>query len=90
MTIKYFLQSTKKQSSINVRISIKAGKLLKRKTGLSIDYSNWSEKTGFPKQTNSENKKLTIVLKELETFLTNGVNESYAKGENLNGEWFST
>ncbi|MBT3872691.1 MAG: hypothetical protein HOF75_08705 [Flavobacteriaceae bacterium] len=86
-TIKYLLQSETNNAPIYLRLSLGRNKLFKRKTGLSIDYRNWSRTTGLPKQNDELNKSLAIKLRNLESFVLSELNESNSKGIDINGDW---
>lgn len=86
-TIKYILQSKKDNSPIYLRFSIGRGKLLKRKTGLNIDYSKWNSKKGYPVNKDETTKTLKIELLKLQSFIEEEYNKSYSKGEIIGGDW---
>lgn len=89
-TIKYLLQSKSNTSQIYLRLSLSRSKSVKRKIGLIINYKDWSDATGLPKQNNPENKKLTIKLRKLSAFVLNEVNEASSNGIELTGNWLTS
>jgi len=88
-SIKYLLQSKSENSSIYLRLSISRKVSIKRKIGLSINYNNWSVKTGMPKQNDSTNKNLTIKLRNLQTFVLDELNKANSVGDLVDGSWLT-
>ncbi len=84
-TVKYLLQSKKENSQIYLRLSLGRNKTLKRKIGLLIDFKDWSNTTGLPKQNTSTNKNLTTKLKKLETFVIDRLNST--DPNEITGDW---
>lgn len=70
---------SKKYSGIN----------LETNTGFSINPKQWS-KTGFPKQTTPEARKIHKDLKKLETFILDHFNEANSKGEIIDLNWLQS
>jgi hypothetical protein len=70
-TIKYLLQSNSQNAPIYLRLSLARNTTVKRKTGLHINFKNWSSATGLPKQNNSINKNITSKLNTLRIFEAN-------------------
>lgn len=89
-TIKYSLQSNGENAQIYIRLSVKRGLYVKRKTGFVIDTNNWSEKTNFPKQSTAELKQLRNDLNKLETYIYENLNTSLATGGIIDGTWLET
>lgn len=85
-TIKYQIQSKSDNAPIYLRLSLGRSKQIKRKTGLSINHKDWSDK-GFPKQTTSTNKNLTNSLRKLETKIYDKLNEANINGDEVTGNW---
>lgn len=85
-TVKYFLQSKSENAQIYIRLSIKRGFDIKRKTGFVINANNWSEKN-FPKQSRAELKQLRNDLNKLETYIYENLNTSLANGGIIDGNW---
>jgi len=83
-TINFYLRSKKENTPIYLRLSLGRGKDIYRKTGLFINYNNWSLKTKSPKQTTAQNKKINTQLKKLEAFIFEKVNTSTNE---INGDW---
>ena len=88
-TIKYILQSKSSNAPIYLRLSLGRGKSFKRKTSLSINPKNWSDK-GSPKQTTAENKNLASQLRGLNSFILDQVNIANSVGTQINGEWLKS
>jgi integrase len=86
-TLKFLLQSKSENAPIYSRLSISRGNIFYRKTGLSINYSDWSETTGLPKQTTSNNKNLSTRLQKLNTFVVERLNDVDLENETINGDW---
>jgi len=85
-TIKYLLQSKSDNAPIYLRLSLGRKKSIKRKTGLNINYKDWSSKTGLPKQNDANNKNLTTKLKSLEASIQNELNEANSIGVEVTGD----
>lgn len=86
-TIKYLLQSKKENSSIHLRLSISRDLVLKKKTGLFINYNDWSLSRALPKQTIGGNKNISASLTDLSVTVTQKLNEANSKGVIINGDW---
>lgn len=86
-TIKFLLQSKTDNAPIYLRLSVKRGLVLKRKTGLFINPKNWSYEKSLPKQTTSTNKNLSTDLTGLATDIIKRLNDANTKGININGNW---
>lgn len=84
-TLKFTLQSKKANAPIYARLSVKRGTILYRKTGLTIDHGQWSKKTGYPKQTNPNNKNLTAELRKLNTHIFDNLNKINI--DEVTGDW---
>ena len=88
-TIKYILQSKSLNAPIYLRLSLGRGKSFKRKTSLSINPKNWSDK-GYPKQTTAENKNLASELRGLNSFVLDQLNIANSIGTEISGEWLKS
>ena len=86
-TVKFEVLQKKENAQIHLRLSVKRGMSFRRKTGKYINYQNWSDNTKLPKQTNADNKNLTIGLQNLSAFVLKRVNEVTSKGETITGDW---
>ena len=86
-TIKFILQSKSNNSSIYLRLSLNQHKQIKRKTGLNINFNNWSSSTGLPKQTNPKNKNLTSDLRKLKDYILDELNGASSNGIEVDGDW---
>ncbi|WP_158975603.1 site-specific integrase [Cellulophaga sp. L1A9] len=86
-TVKFQLQSKKDNSPIYLRLSINRNLVIRRKTGLFINFSDWSSNTSLPKQTTPSNKNTSSQLQKLAVVVIDKFNDSNAKGAEINGEW---
>lgn len=86
-TIKYELKSKSDSASIYLRLSVKRGVLLYRKTGLVINPDSWSNSTLLPKQNTAANKNLSTKLQKLKTFVFEKLNEANSSNEVINSSW---
>jgi integrase len=86
-SIKFLIQTKNESAPIYLRLSIKRDQVFKRKTGLSINPSDWNATKGLPKQTTGENKNLSTDLQELQTKILKQLNEANTKGEVITGDW---
>lgn len=89
-TIKFLIQSKSNRVPIYVRLSKGRGNIFYRKTGLFVEPINWSERKGFAKQNDENNKKLNSDLKGLEKFLFDELNISESTGVRIEGNWLSS
>lgn len=86
-TIKFLLQSKSINASIYLRLSLSRSTSIKRKTGLNINFKDWSQSTGLPKQTNPKNKNLTSDLRRIKNHILDELNSANSKGDEVNGDW---
>lgn len=86
-TIKYQLQSKKESSPIYLRLSINRNLVLKRKTGIVINYSDWSDTTSLPKQTTASNKNISSDLQKLSPVIMDRLNDANSNGTTIDGHW---
>lgn len=86
-TIKYQLQSTKENAPIYLRLSINRNLVLRRKTGLFINFNDWSETTSLPKQTSASNKNISSDLQKLTPIVMDRLNDANSDGTTINGDW---
>jgi integrase len=87
-TLKLLLQSKSENAPIYLRLSNgRKNPILYRKTGLSINYTDWSATTGLPKQTTPNNKKLSTRLQKLNIFVGEKLNDVDLENETVNGDW---
>ncbi|MDO6491775.1 MULTISPECIES: tyrosine-type recombinase/integrase [unclassified Cellulophaga] len=77
------LQSKSENAPIYLRLSVKRGQIIYRKTGLTVNPKNWSSTTGLPKQNDATNKNLTVKLKKLNTYVFDNINNTNV----INGDW---
>lgn len=84
-TLKFILQTKKDNSPIYARLSIRRGKIIYRKTGITINFKDWSIDKGFPKQTIPQNKNITTKLKQLEVKIHNQLNRTDIS--EIDGDW---
>ena len=64
-TTKLFLQSNNNPATIYINLSVSRGKIFRRKTGYSIDPTDWSEDNALPKKNDEANKWLNVQLTQL-------------------------
>ena len=88
-SIKLSIQSESDNASVFLRLSIRRGFYIKRKTGIAINSKDWSSTSGLPKQNNPNNKNLTSKLRKLTTYILDRLNESNSIGDEIDGEWLS-
>jgi integrase len=88
-TVKFLLQSKSDNAPIYLRLSLGRNNTFKRKTTLSINPKNWSEKK-YPKQTTSENKNLASELRKLSDFILDQVNVANSLGVLIDGNWLNS
>lgn len=86
-TLKYLLQSKSENSNIYVRYSIDRKTVLWRKTGLIINATDWSDKTGLPKTGKQELKAIKSKLDKLATFINDAHNIAISTGIEFTGDW---
>lgn len=86
-TIKFQIQSKSKNAPIYCRFSISRSKILKRKTGFTVDVSIWDPKIGKAKTRSAEGKSLNFHLAKLEDHIFEKFNIAQSKGENITGDW---
>lgn len=86
-TIKFQLQSKKENSPIYLRLSISRNLVIRRKTGLFINYNDWSQTTSLPKQTSASNKNISSDLQKLAPLVLDKLNEANSNGIVINGNW---
>lgn len=86
-SIKYRLHSKKLNAPIYLRLSINRKNTFERKTGLNIDFKNWSSETSLPKQNNPNNKNLATKLRDLESFIHKKLNEAASNGVEVDADW---
>ena len=75
------------QSNIYVYYSLSRSQRLYRKTGFTIDFKNWNEKTEKSKLKTDEAKNLNISLSKLKTYLEEQTNNSISQGIEITSEW---
>ena len=88
-SIKLSIQSESDNASVFLRLSIRRGFYIKRKTGIAINSKDWSSTSGLPKQNNPKNKNLASKLRKLTTYILDRLNESNSIGDEIDGEWLS-
>lgn len=90
-TIKFFIKSNKELSQIYVRVRDGRETDLSTKTGLVIDYENWSHKRGEVKRisTFSEKRNLQNRLDKLEHILNEEIHKAKINDFELNKVWLN-
>lgn len=86
-TIKFILQSKSVMSSITVRFIVSKQIDLKRKTGLTIDFKDWSEPKKEPIPKNENLKRLKSKLSDLKKHIETAYNNSISNGIAITGDW---
>lgn len=86
-TVKYLLQSSSVNSNIYVRFSISRQTVLKRKTGLVINSSDWSSERSLPKMSRDDLKSIKSKLDYLSLFIQEAYNTDISRGVEFNGDW---
>lgn len=87
-TVSFRLRSKANKSvTIKIYLSSGRGKFIEKSTPFTINPKEWSSKTGFPKQTVTENKVLTENLEALQKFVHRKRNDDEAKGYVIDDVW---
>ena len=68
-------------------MSLGKNKSVKRKTGFFIDSKEWSKTTGYPKQSDPENRNLSVKLKSLEASIYDSINNTRISLLDIDGKW---
>ena len=85
-SIKFLLQSKSVPANIYLQLSLGRGNVYKRKTGYAIDPKDWSKK-GLPIDRDEVLKNLKASLTNLQSRLTDRLNEAVKKQLLINGDW---
>ncbi|MCI0922521.1 tyrosine-type recombinase/integrase [Sphingobacterium rhinopitheci] len=85
--VKFLIQSSSINSQIYLRLSLGRGKVLKKKTGLTINSKDWSAITSLPKQNDAVNKALFTQLKSLETNIYDKLNIDSLLHDTIDSNW---
>ena len=86
-SVKFRLHSKKENAPIYLRLSINRNSTFERKTGLQIDFNDWSATTSLPKQNNPDNKNLTSKLRGLEHYIQKQLNKANSEGVEIDSAW---
>ena len=87
-TLSYFLRSKSNNASIYCRLTIDRKTQFEKKTGLTIDRNNWSNKTKLPLQkADAEIKGIKSKLEGLKVYVQNKANQSILNGELITSNW---
>lgn len=86
-TIKFLLQSKSENAQVYIRLSLSQYVSLKKKTGFTINFKDWSNSTNRPKQTTAQNKQLNNNLNKLETFVFDNLNNDLGTGTIIDAFW---
>jgi integrase len=89
-SLKYRIKGNSKDVSIYLRFSISRESVFEIKTGFSVDPSQWSSTTNFPKQNSSITKLLYNNLKKLESYVFQEYNICQANGDKIDKYWLNT
>lgn len=88
-TIKYLLQSKAESAPIYLRLSNGRNNTFYRKTGLNINFKDWSDKKGFPIGKDANTKNLQSKLLHLKSSVLDELNEANSNAINVDGSWLS-
>jgi len=88
-SIKFEVLSNSQTAPIYLRLSVKRGVTPRAKTGLYINYKDWSNDTKLPKQTKASNKNITTDLRKLKVHILEKLNQSVIKNDTINKEWLT-
>ncbi|WP_417611456.1 phage integrase SAM-like domain-containing protein [Owenweeksia hongkongensis] len=86
--VKFYVQGKTRNTNIYVRVSLGRGKLFRRKSGFTVNASNWSNKSGFPKAGGDNLIKLKRSLLDLESYLLRKIQEIELSDEVFSIETF--
>lgn len=86
-TLKCLLQSEKETANIYIQFSISKKKVLKRKTGYTINQKDWNKDKGSPIQKNEATKFLKSSLDKLKVFINDAFNIAVSNGKEIDGAW---
>lgn len=86
-TLRCLLQSEKENSNIYIQFSISKTKVLKRKTGFTINPKNWSKEKAQPIQKDESLKFIKSKLDKLKNFINDSYNLAVNNGTEFNGDW---
>ncbi|EKT3972894.1 phage integrase SAM-like domain-containing protein [Flavobacterium psychrophilum] len=86
-TLKCLLQSEKETANIYIQFSISKRKVLKRKTGYTINQKDWNNEKGNPTQKNEASKFLKSSLDRLKVFINDAFNIAVSNGKEIDGVW---
>lgn len=86
-TLKCLIQSEKETANIYIQFSISKKKVLKRKTGYTINQKEWSSDKGNPTQKNEASKFLKSSLDKLKVFINDAFNIAVSNGKEIDGDW---
>lgn len=86
-SIKFEVLSRSETAPIYLRLSVKRGLTPRSKTGLFINYKDWSKDTKLPKQTKASNKNITTDLLKLKVYILEKLNQSVIENETINKQW---
>lgn len=86
-TIKFILQGKSAMSNITVRFIVSKQIDLKRKTGLTIDFKDWSEPKKEPMPKDENLKRLKSKLSDLRKHIETAYNDAISNGIEITGEW---
>lgn len=86
-TIKFILQNKSVMSNITLRFIVSKQIDLKRKTGLTVNFNDWSESKKQPILKNEDLKFLKFKLDELKAQIEKSYNYAITKGVEINADW---
>ena len=86
-TSRCLLQSDKENASIFIQFSVSKTKVLKRKTGFTINPKDWSKEKAQPIQKDDSLKFIKSKLDKLKSFINDAYNVGVSNGTEFTGDW---
>lgn len=79
--------STQKESSIYITVSLGRKNFFELKSGFSILPDDWNKKVSLPRHNTPQNRNLYADLKKLEAYIHDSLNNAQSKGEFVDKIW---
>jgi integrase len=86
-TSRCLLQSDKENANIFIQFSVSKTKVLKRKTGFTINPKDWSKDKAQPIQKDESLKFIKSKLDKLKSFINDAYNTGISIGTEFTGDW---
>jgi len=86
-TVKFRLKAKTDNSQIFLRFSISRNQVFETKTGLTVNFKDWSNEKSQIKQTKAENKITALQLNDLSNFIQREYNTDFSKGVIFSTNW---